>query len=184
MKKIKNPISEFAQKTKAAIDWNYVSREKAEMIYSDALKFHKEIMDSLNVMNSKAFQILTVAMPILTVVLGFLITQPENVSRKILVTAIVFSLSLMLSIIFLFMAVWPRDIRISGIEPLSYFATDYYKKKIEDIIYGNILLAFDTIEINHKARIKRARWLRAGLICFFYSPIAAGIAFLSILLIF
>ena len=162
----------------AAVQWDKVDERKAELIYHEAIDVQRENWDSLNVLNDKAFQLLSLALPLLTVIVSYLVTQWDKLARAVQIEGIAALIPAVIGVAALMASIWPRGVHQAAGEPKAYFSTDYYAHEYLEILHGNIRNLHNNIESNKRVRSIRACYLKMGLVALAASPASALLAFI------
>jgi hypothetical protein len=165
------------------IDWNRVDREKAEFFYNEAGGCNDRLVESINNLNSKAFSLLAVALPVQSAAVGFLIGIWEEAGLQPKAVILLFaSFGLAAAVILLLLAVFPRSIYLSEGPPASYFTGDFYKADMLHLFSFGIASLNTYIQHNRKVEKYRARLLFAGMLALIATPIVTLAVFLIRLL--
>lgn len=167
-----------------SIDWNAVDREKAELIYSEAKQAKRDIIDTLNTLNSKAFQVLTLTLSLVTVTASAIAAGWHQLVPALQAGGLCFLGALITACLSSIASLWPRTVYNPTLEPQAYFSHDYYKKSFLTIIKGNILGAIEDIAVNRDSERKRGAWLKISFISLGAAIPASLAAFILILLLY
>jgi hypothetical protein len=161
------------------IDWSRVDREKAEFFYKEAVEYNNRLMENINNLNSKAFSLLAIALSVLSAAIGFLLSfwgqDGKDVLSVILLSA---SFGLIVTLILLLLAVFPRGVYLSGGAPRSFFTDNFYKADMHHQFSFGIASLHKYIGHNQKIESCRSRFLLAGMLVFIATPLFTIGAFL------
>jgi hypothetical protein len=154
------------------MDWSRVDREKAEFFYNEAAEYNDRLIEGINKLNGKAFSLLAIALPVLSAAVGFLLSAwgregKELISEVLLVAA----LGLIITLILLLIAVFPRRVYLSKGTPASYFTDNFYKADMHHLFSFGIASLNKYINHNQRIETYRSRFLWAGMMSFIAVPI-------------
>jgi hypothetical protein len=177
MKQKKRPI-DFKK-----FDWTKVDQEKAEFFYTEATDHNDRLIESINNLNGKAFSLLTIALPIMSAAVGFLLGIWNEAEKKPEAMVLLFaSFGLAAAVILLLLAVFPRGIYLSKGTPAAYFTGDFYKADMLHLFSSGIATLNTYIQHNRKIEKYRGRFLFAGTLALVAAPIVTLTVFLIRLL--
>ena len=144
------------------IDWAKVGKEKAIFLYQEAKETEHEVVAAINALNQKAFNLLTLTFPFLIALISALLSQWTVIDTAVRLAGLVMSGGLFLSAGSMFAALFPRQIFYVSASPDQYFAHDYYKGTMIEILHGNLRGAVRDITYNEKVLRHRGIFFRIG----------------------
>jgi len=156
------------------VNWDTVDLVKAEFFYGESQTVLRELIDSHNVMNSKAFHLLALVGSIVVAIVSVALSRWEAATIDVRVASAVFVLGCLIAMTRLGKAIWPRDVPFSAGEPEAYFSTSLYAQGMLDILHSSIMTNSRQINSSHQAMLARKKALRSGLL-WILASIASGI---------
>jgi asparagine N-glycosylation enzyme membrane subunit Stt3 len=158
------------------IKWKKIDREKAEFIYGEAIARLDAIHKGNDVINSKATGMLSVSMPVLIALIGFLASQWGDKEKVPLLAASVCAAFFLLAILVLLLKILiPRGMNSAQGEPATYLGNGYYLKSMETFLRGNIEILQDYIEKDGFTQGLRADLYRAAVLLYAIFPVISAV---------
>jgi heme A synthase len=157
------------------MDWSKVDREKAEFIYGEALGRLDSIHQNNDGITNKALGLLTLAVPLLTALIGFFAVRWGGLSAPFLAASVCAAAVLFATVVLLLLVLLPRGINPGQVEPAQYFMDNYYKNNMEDIFKGNIQSLQKMIGEDLALLTSRGNLFRIAILSFSAVPVASGI---------
>jgi len=172
-------------KTKKAIDftkieWDAIDEPDLEFFFREAVDYNDILLNDINNLNNKAFQLLTVMFPALSAATGFLLTTWGNEGKEpIIVALVVACIGLGLIVASLLLAVFPRNVYPGRITPNIAFAGSLYKAKKAKLLADGIASYNAYIASNNSVLKYRSFFITAGAVGIFMVPLVTVAAFLA-----
>lgn len=148
----------------SAKDWSKVDMDKAEFIYREAQMVSREVIQSHNVLNDKAFRLLSLVATMLVTIGTALVSQWGGISIALQITGVVFLILATAAVVSFSCVVWPRDVQFSAAEPDAFFVDTYYRNSLRDILHGSIMTSVDRLDAMYPALMFKRTCLRAGVV--------------------
>lgn len=161
------------------MEWSRVDRQKAEFFYNEAVGYNDTLIVNINNLNGKAFSLLAMALSVLAAAVGFLLAvwEKEHNTPLTLVLSVA-SAGMAVTAALLLLAVFPRRVYLSRGTPASFFTGNFYKADMLHQLSFGIASLNTFITHNHAVEHFRSRFLLAGSLSFFATPIVTFAAFL------
>ena len=159
----------------STIDWDSVSGEKAEFIYTEAIARLDSIHKNIDGMTNKAIGMLSFSLPVLTALTGYFILQWGKLSRPLFATSICAVIFLFVILVLLLLILLPRGLNSAQGAPSAYFTNNYYKNNMNNIFRGNIQTLHQYINEDRAILTWRGNLFRAAIILFTAFPMIAAI---------
>ena len=159
------------------VDWTQIDQIKAELIYEEAKDVQRGIFESFAVLNSKAFNFLTLAMAMISAIIGYVLIEWAHLSVPLLVAAATFSGLIFISILCFIVCVWPKGVVPASAEPMAYLENGYYRNDYLAVIKGNIRAICGGIDHNKAVEYHRKFWFQFALMVLTAAPVGGLLAF-------
>lgn len=165
-------------------NWEKITEKTAALLYSEAEKRLQESVNTFNIHTDKAFRILSLSLPSITLVAGFIVYSTPLQQSGINWPAITFVSLNIISVLILLRLVFGHTIHVSGSLPRDNFDQKNFESDTPDTQFvGWIITLAEKIQdkINHNTTInnRRADHLnRALIISGVAAPILSFIVFL------
>ena len=160
------------------IDWDTVSKHKAEFIYNEALEHHRGIIENNNRISDKALGFLSFTMPIMTALAGYFIVSWGTTSKPLFYAGASAFIFLFVILFFLLLIIIPRGIYEGTGSPSAYFTDDYYKRKMRGLYIGNITNLHNSILHDRKILNQRGFFFKVAVILCAIFPAISFLVFL------
>lgn len=160
------------------VDWDKVGKEKAMFLFREAKENEHEVVDAINDLNRKAFNLLALALPLLIALGSALLSQWSVLESASRWAGSVMVAGLLGSATFLLVAIYPRKIAYVAGSPDTYFAKEFYKNSMLDIIHGSLISATERVDINDAILAYRGRFLTLGVATLLAVTPLAGVVFI------
>jgi hypothetical protein len=157
------------------IDWSEIDEKKAEFIYNEAIARLDSIHKNNDSITNKALGMLTIAIPIMTALVGFFVIRWGNISTFLFVTSICAIAFLFAILVLLLLILLPRGVNSAQGEPLTYLTNDYYLQEMDNIYKGNIQTLQKYINEDRKILGCRGYLFTAAVLLFALFPVITGI---------
>jgi hypothetical protein len=162
------------------IDWSKVDKEKMEFFFNEAREYNNKLIDDLNSLNNKAFSLMALALPVASAVTGLLLSALNAGNGNAMIPSLIAAgCGMGVTLVCLFLVVFPRRVYRSEGTPEMFFSGRYYKADMATILSGGIASFHKYILHNHKVMQRRTVCLVCGIIAFMATPIAAVSFFLA-----
>lgn len=161
------------------IEWDDIESEKLQFFFKEAVEGNDILLQDINNLNNKAFQLLSVLFPALSAAIGFLLaTWGKEGSDPIIAALLVASIGLSFIIASLLLAVFPRTISPGRLTPNIAFADILYKATMTKLLADCIASYNSYLASNKKIMNYRSRFLTIGAVGIFVVPVATVSSFL------
>ncbi|MDR0290312.1 MAG: hypothetical protein LBI06_05190 [Treponema sp.] len=157
------------------VKWKKIDREKAEFIYSEAIARLDAIHKGNDAITNKATGMLSFSMPVLTALIGFIVSQWEVAKAPVLAASICASFFLLAILILLLFILIPKGINSAQGEPSTYLGNGYYLESMETFLKGNIEILQDYIEKDGFIQRSRADIYRAAVLLYAIFPVSSAV---------
>jgi len=161
------------------IEWDAVDDSNLEFFFKEAVDYNDIVLNDINNLNNKAFQLLTVMFPALSAATGFLLTTWGKEGKEpIIIALVVACMGLGLIVASLLLAVFPRNVYPGRITPNIAFAGSLYKAKKAKLLADGIASYSAYIASNNGVLKYRSFFITAGAVGIFMVPLVTVAAFL------
>jgi hypothetical protein len=162
----------MARNILSGVDLNAIDEKKAKFIYEEAMKFHQGMIESNDYITNKAYGFLSITMPIMIGLIGFLALRFRELYPPLSITAICACVFFLGIIILLLWILLPRGVSQGAGSPEAYLQDEYYKRDMRGIYIGNIETLDKYISQDSQIVLKRGKLLRIVIILYGTLPIA------------
>jgi hypothetical protein len=163
------------------IEWNKINKEELQFFFNQAVEANDVILNGINNLNNKAFQLLTISIATLATLTGFILATWDKTGQKTIAnTLICASIGLSVVVVLFLIAVFPRTIYIGRATPETLFSRNLYKEPLARHYADGIASYHQYICYNKKIENFRSFFLTAGMCGFFLVPIVTVILLLFV----
>jgi hypothetical protein len=155
----------------AKIDWDNIEHTKLQFFFSEAEEFNKNLLEDINRLNNKAFQLLTLALTAVSVATGFLLACLDKGQKNIIHALITACIGFGVATILLFLSIFPRSVYTGKATPNIFFSGALYKCPMSKILADGIASYHKYMTGNYKVMRYRSFFLTAGIIVFILVPL-------------
>jgi hypothetical protein len=161
------------------IEWDVINISKLEFFFKEAEDYNDVLLNDINNLNNKAFQLLTVVFPAISAAAGFLLaTWGKEGKEPFIASLVVACVGLSLIVAFLLLAVFPRNIYPGRITPNIAFAGNLYKASKFKLLADGIASYHSYIVSNNRVLRYRSFFITAGAAGVFVVPLITVVTFL------
>ena len=163
------------------IEWDKIRSDELRFFFNQAVETNDILLSGINNLANKVFQLLTVAITVLTILTGFLLAIWDKIGQQTIAKALICaSIGLFIVVLLLLVAVFPRTLYTGRVTPKSLFSRDIYKDPLAKHYANGIASCYKYIDLNEKIMNFRGRFLTAGMIVFFLVPLVTVILLLFV----
>jgi hypothetical protein len=162
------------------IKWSKVDREKANFIYGEAIARLDAIHKGNDAINDKASGMLSFSMPVLTALVGFIVSQWGVAKVPALAASVCAALFLFAILVLLLFILMPRGINSAQGEPSTYLGNNYYSEKMKIFLRGNIEILQDYIEKDSVTQKSRADLYWAAVLLYAIFPVISAVVWIVV----
>jgi hypothetical protein len=152
------------------IDWGNIDYAKLQFFFKEAVEFNDSLLEDINRLNNKGFQLLALALTAISVTTGFLLAFLENGRPDIIWALMTACIGLGVVTVLLFLAIFPRSVYRGRATPNIFFSGTLYKSAMPKILADGIASYHAYITGNYKVMRYRSRFLTAAVIAFILVP--------------
>ena len=153
-------------------DWTKLTKDTVNFCLSQAELSLKSSIETSDRITTRAFSILTIVIPIVSLSIGYLFKQiiDHTTDKYILIAAIFGLFSCFLSLLFLIRIIFPRDWMSLGGQPKDIFTSNMLDNEFSPelkyvaIVMGEIQAVQYKINFNQSSNFKRLDYLKAVIV--------------------
>jgi hypothetical protein len=153
------------------VDWANMDYAKLQFFFKEVAEFNDSLLEDINHLNNKGFQLLALALTAISVSVGFLLTLLQNKPANIIGALATACVGLGVVTILLFLAIFPRSVYRGKATPHIFFSGTLYKCPMPKILADGIASYHKYIAGNYKVMRYRSRFLTAAIIAFILVPL-------------
>ncbi|MEW5970237.1 MAG: hypothetical protein AB1706_10245 [Pseudomonadota bacterium] len=161
-------------------DWSIVTNEKASLGYDLSQEKFKATIKLKDILDDKAFKLITILVPILTVAITLLITliQKEVVVISFITPLCIFILFLFISLALVINVFKPKGIFVEGREPKNYWKTTLLNQSDQLVKFTLSSYIQDYINHNDKINKRSVEKLKAAIDVLYVALVLSFIVYL------
>jgi hypothetical protein len=149
------------------IEWDAIDYTTLHFFFKEAVAFNESLLEDINRLSQKGFHLLTLALTVLSMVTGLLLSFLEQGAD----TSIIYALSIAcvglgMVTILLLVSIFPRSIYRGRATPHIFFSSTLYKCPMPTILADGIASYYKYITGNYTVLQFRNFFLTAALIVF------------------
>jgi hypothetical protein len=147
------------------IDWESITYPKLQFFFKEAVDYNDSLLEDINRLSQKGFHLLTLALTVISLVTGWLLSSLENGAEQRIISSLTIAcMGFGLVTILLFVSIFPRTIYRGRATPHIFFSSNLYKCLMPKILADGIASYHRYITSNYKVLQFRSSFLTAALL--------------------
>lgn len=160
----------------------YFNSEKAKHFWEQSQECLKSSWDAIDIITSKAFQLMSLFIALESAIAGYLITNFNNIDLSIKWSLLVMGFFVLTSIVLSLLAYLPKELQSPGMKPKPVIKDGYveYQREIDFVYYYQAIQAQSKIDINEyvsNIQIGKIEWAVRLVVIGFILAIVVLLAF-------